>query len=164
MCALWQLHIQSLNLFDRNKEEHNLNLVVMMGRIVNDLELKTTPQGLPVCTFRLAVDRNYQKKGEEKKTDFFNVVCWRATAEFVAKYFSKGRLILVEGEMQTRQYDDKNGNKSTWYEVVAERVSFTGEKKEDGATKASPAPPPSYGAEPSIPSEFIVDADDDYPF
>ena len=140
------------------------NRMIVMGRITNDLELKTTPNGTPVCSFRIAVDRRFQTKGEEKKTDFFNVVCWRATAEFVTKYFSKGRLILIEGEMQTRQYDDKNGNKSTWYEVVAERVCFTGEKKEGGAANASPAPPPSYGTETGIPSEFIVDADDDYPF
>ncbi len=86
------------------------NKVIMMGRIANDLELKTTPQGVSVCTFRIAVDRRYQAKGEEKKSDFFNVVAWRGHAEFVTKYFSKGRSILVEGEFQTRGYTDKNGN------------------------------------------------------
>lgn len=83
------------------------NKVIMMGRIVNDLELKTTPQGVSVCSFRIAVDRRFQNKGEEKKSDFFNVVAWRQQAEFVTKYFHKGRSILVEGEMTTRQYTDK---------------------------------------------------------
>ncbi len=105
------------------------NRVILMGRIVNDLELKTTPQGLTVCSFRLAVDRPYQKAGEEKKTDFFNVVAWRQTAEFVKNYFGKGRMILVEGELQTRQYTDKNGNPTTWVEILATSVKFTGEKK-----------------------------------
>ena len=87
-----------------------MNKVIMMGRICNDLELKITPSGTNVCSFRIAVDRNYQVKGEEKKTDFFNVVAWRTAAEFVTRYFAKGRMILIEGEMQTRQYTDKNGN------------------------------------------------------
>ena len=76
-----------------------MNKVIMMGRICNDLELKTTPNGIATCSFRIAVDRNYQKKGEEKATDFFNVVAWRGTAEFICRYFSKGRMILIEGEM-----------------------------------------------------------------
>ena len=87
-----------------------MNRVIMMGRIVNELELKTTPSGATVCSFRIAVDRNYQKKGEERKSDFFNVVAWRATAEFINRFFGKGRMIMIEGEMQTRQYTDKNGN------------------------------------------------------
>ncbi len=107
-----------------------MNKVIMMGRIASDLELKTTPNGVTVCSFRLAVDRNYQKKGEEKATDFFNVVAWRATAEFIAKWFVKGKMLLIEGEMQTRQYTDKNGNPATWYEVVVEKAYFTGEKNE----------------------------------
>lgn len=105
-----------------------MNKVIMMGRMVADPELKTTPQGTTVCSFRIAVDRNYQKKGEEKRSDFFNVVAWRGTAEFVSKYFPKGRMILVEGEMTTRQYTDKNGNPATWYEIVADNIYFTGDK------------------------------------
>ena len=145
------------------------SIMIIMGRIVNDLELKTTPSGVSVCSFRVAVDRRYQVKGEEKKTDFYNVVVWRSTAEFVTKYFAKGRMILVEGEMQTRQYKDKNGNPNTWYEVVADRVSFTGEKKDSGATNDSSAPPPpefpqSYGVAQDTPSEPPVASDDVYPF
>ena len=86
------------------------NKVIMMGRICTDVGLKTTPNGTNVCSFRIAVDRRFQQKGEERKTDFFNVVAWRSTEELVNKHFGKGRMILVEGEMQTRQYTDKSGN------------------------------------------------------
>ena len=79
------------------------NKVIMMGRIVADPELKTTPQGVSVCSFRIAVDRRFQQKGEERKSDFFNVVAWRQQGEFVAKYFGKGRMILVDGELTTEQ-------------------------------------------------------------
>lgn len=145
-----------------------MNRVIMMGRIVNDLELKTTPNGTSVCTFRLAVDRNYQKKGEEKQTDFFNVVAWRASAEFVVKWFGKGRLILVEGEMQTRQYTDKNGNQSTWYEIVGENFYFTGEKNDSGAANSAPHSPAEQPVQPSTSygdnSTYGQEDVDDYPF
>lgn len=147
----------------------------MMGRICNELELKITPNGTNVCSFRIAVDRNYQVKGEEKKTDFFNVVAWRASAEFVTKYFSKGKMILIEGEMQTRQYTDKNGHQATWYEIIADRLHFTGEKNTAGnAQEPPPLPPepPQYtqqsaasaqsASAPPLPS--MESADDDYPF
>ncbi|MBD5128472.1 MAG: single-stranded DNA-binding protein [Ruminococcaceae bacterium] len=147
------------------------NKVIMMGRICNDLELKTTPTGLSVCSFRIAVDRNYQVKGEEKKTDFFNVVAWRAAAEFVVRYFAKGRMILVEGEMQTRQYTDKNGTPATWYEIMAERLSFTGEKSSAPEPPPLPPEPPQYAnnnttAQQSKPPspDFTDTGSDDYPF
>jgi single-stranded DNA-binding protein len=79
-----------------------------MGRICHDLELKATPSGVSVMSFRIAVDRSYQVKGEERKADFFNIVAWRNTAEFIAKYFGKGRMIMLDGELQTRQYVDKD--------------------------------------------------------
>ena len=106
------------------------NKVIMMGRICSDPELKTTPNGVNVCTFRIAVERRFQQKGEERKTDFFNVVAWRSTGELVNKYFGKGKMILVEGEMQTRQYTDKSGNQATWYEIAAERVLHGREVRE----------------------------------
>lgn len=144
------------------------NKVIMMGRIVNDLELKTTPQGVSVCTFRIAVDRRYQAKGEERKSDFFNVVAWRSHAEFVTKYFSKGRMILVEGELQTRGYTDKNGNPATWYEIIADRLSFTGEPKSrtDNSPQTAPPPVPPSGNAPTEPADLpaLEDTDDDYPF
>lgn len=124
-----------------------MNKVIMMGRLVNEPELKTTPNGASVCSFRIAVDRNYQKKGEEKKSDFFNVVAWRQQAEFINRFFSKGRLILIEGEMQTRQYTDKNGNPATWYEIIVDNAYFTGEKSNNGGGAYS-----NYGA-PPLPDE-----------
>lgn len=147
----------------------------MMGRICNDLELKITPNGTSVCSFRIAVDRNYQVKGEEKKTDFFNVVAWRASAEFVTRYFSKGRMILIEGEMQTRQYTDKNGNPATWYEIIVDRLHFTGEKNTAGnAQEPPPLPPepPQYTQQSAAPAQSasappepsMESTDDDYPF
>ena len=147
-----------------------MNKVIMMGRIANELELKTTPNGVTVCTFRLAVDRNYQKKGEEKATDFFNVIAWRATAEFIVKWFAKGKMLLIEGEMQTQQYTDKNGNSATWYEMVAEKVYFTGEKN-DTAVHTASAPPTTITenaamkpSTPQIEEPPAMPDNDDYPF
>ncbi len=108
-----------------------MNKIIAMGRITHDLELKTTPNGIPVLKFQIAVDRNYQRSGEEKKTDFFNVCAWRTTAEFIYRWFGKGRMILIDGEMQTSDYTDKNGNKVTRYEISADAAYFTGEKKDD---------------------------------
>lgn len=153
------------------------NKVIMMGRLVSDPELRTTPQGVNVCSFRIAVDRRFQQKGEERKSDFFNIVAWRQQAEFVNRYFSKGRMILVEGELTTRNYTDKNGNPSTWYEIVADRISFTGEKLQGGAysdyaasaSSSAPAPasaPAAPAPQASAPAGDFSPAasDDDYPF
>ncbi len=163
-----------------------MNRVIMMGRIVNELELKTTPSGATVCSFRIAVDRNYQKKGEERKSDFFNVVAWRATAEFINRFFGKGRMIMIEGEMQTRQYTDKNGNPATWYEIMVDNAYFTGEKSNGGNSSygggygappipdepagygggySAPQPQSSASGASSIPAADFSSADgDDYPF
>lgn len=154
------------------------NKAVLMGRICNDLELKTIPSGVNVLSFRLAVDRNYQAKGEERKADFFNIVAWRNTAEFIARYFSKGRMILVEGELQTRQYVDKNGSTQNVVELVANSAYFTGEPKASNYGSGYNAPPP-----PAVPTtaaaagndspayssgnnnDFVeTGSDDDYPF
>lgn len=142
------------------------NKVIMMGRICSDPELKTTPNGVNVCTFRIAVERRFQQKGEERKTDFFNVVAWRSTGELVNKYFGKGKMILVEGEMQTRQYTDKSGNQATWYEIVAERMSFTGEKAEKSANTAPEESTPTSAPTPAPQSTSAPDygPNDDYPF
>lgn len=141
------------------------NKVIMMGRIVNDLELKTTPNGHSVCSFRIAVDRRFKTQDGKKQTDFFNAVVWNQTAEMVTKWFSKGRMILIEGEMTTRQYTDKNGNNATWYEINVERVGFTGEKRDGGNTPQTSAPP-NYGAAQAPQGNYAAaaDADDDYPF
>ena len=143
-----------------------MNKIILMGRICSDVELKTTPNGTNVCTFRIAVDRRFQQSGEERKTDFFNVVAWRTTGEFVNRYFGKGRMILIEGEMQTRQYTDKSGKQSTWYEVNAERVSFTGEKSGNApATDTAPAAPPTASAPQAEPAaDFAGAGSGPYPF
>lgn len=102
-----------------------INSVVIMGRLTRDPELKTTQSGLFVVSFTVAVDRKYQK---ERQADFLNVVAWRKTAEFVEKYFHKGSMIAVQGSIQTRKYEDKNGSNRTAVEIVADNVSFCGPK------------------------------------
>lgn len=104
------------------------NLVVLTGRLTVDPELKTTPSGISVCSFSIAVDRAY-KKGEEKETDFLNVVAWRERGEFVSKWFTKGSLIGIEGSIQTRKFTDKNGNNRTAFEIVANNVHFVESKR-----------------------------------
>ncbi|MBQ8869437.1 MAG: single-stranded DNA-binding protein [Oscillospiraceae bacterium] len=110
-----------------------INVVVLMGRLVADPELKQTANGASVTSFRIAVDRNFaNKETGERQADFITIVAWRQTAEFVCKYFRKGSMIAIEGSLQTRNYEDKDGNKRTAYEVVANNVSFTGSKAESG--------------------------------
>ncbi len=114
-----------------------MNSIKITGRLVADPELKHTQNGTAVCSFNVAVDRIYSK---EKETDFFTVVCWRQTAEFVSKYFTKGRKILVEGEMQSRKYTDKEGNNRTAWEIKADRVEFCDSKgQSDGSSDDAPA-------------------------
>ena len=108
-----------------------INKVILMGRITADPELKTTNTGVSVTSFTIAVDRSYVKQGEERKADFINIVCWRSTAEFVCRYFGKGAMIAVVGEIQTRTYQAQDGSNRYVTEVVADSVSFTGEKREN---------------------------------
>lgn len=143
------------------------NKVILMGRICNDLELKSTQNGVSVLSFRLAVDRNYQPKDAEKTADFINIVAWRSTAEFISKYFSKGRLILLEGEIQTRSYDDANGAKQWVTEVVVSQAKFTGEAKKD--SNSSGMPPVSTAVPPPEEIKQFVEGetkptDEAYPF
>lgn len=114
-----------------------LNNVVLMGRITHEPELKQTTSGVKVLRFSLAVERNYAAKGEERQTDFINCVAWRQTAEFISKYFKKGSLIAVEGSIQTRKYEDKDGSQRTAFEVVIDNASFTGEKRDTSAGYSS---------------------------
>lgn len=154
-----------------------MNRTVMIGRIVNDLEIAVTPNGTTYLKFRVAVDANFQKKGEERKTNFFNATAWRGTAEFISKYFAKGRMILLEGEFQSNQYTDKNGNPATWYDLAVENAYFTGEKANDNApSQASAAEQASNGSTAGSASSkqssysaseqpsYRGEADDDYPF
>ena len=112
-----------------------LNVVAIQGRLVADPELRTTPQGTSVCQFRIAFERSFARQGEQRQADFIDIVAWRSTAEFVCKYFSKGSMILVEGRIQTRQYQDKNGSNRTAFEVVAGGVSFGGKSAEKPAVR-----------------------------
>ena len=105
-----------------------LNVVAIMGRLVADPELRTTQSGTNVCSFRIACDRNFARQGEQRQADFIDIVAWRQQAEFVSKYFQKGSMIAIEGSLQTRQYQDKNGNNRTATEVLASQVSFCGGK------------------------------------
>ena len=106
----------------------SLNRIVLMGRIVKKPELKTTSTGISTTSFRIAVDRKYVRPGEERQADFFDVVCWRQTAEFVCRYFDKGALIALEGQLQSRTYQANDGSNRYVVEIVADNVSFTGEK------------------------------------
>lgn len=101
-----------------------LNKVFAMGRITRDLELRHTQSGVPVTSFSIACDRDFKSQTGEKETDFFDVVAWRNTAEFVCKHFDKGRMAVVEGKLQTRSYKDKDGNNRRMVEIVADNIYF----------------------------------------
>lgn len=151
-----------------------LNVVAIMGRLVADPELRTTPAGVNVCQFRIACDRNFARQGEQRQADFVDIVAWRARADFVCKYFSKGSLIAINGRIQTRNYQDKNGNNRTAFAVVAENINFGGSKgtssaKVDDGGEAAPRseawpkadPPANYGG---VDDFAVIDDNDDLPF
>ncbi|MCI6320690.1 MAG: single-stranded DNA-binding protein [Clostridiales bacterium] len=122
-----------------------LNKVIMMGRLVKDPELRRTQSGTAVTSFRIAVDRDFKSQDGSKQADFFDVVAWRSTAEFVSKYFAKGRMAVVEGRLQTRDWTDREGGKRVATEIVADNIYF-GDSKRDGAGDYASAPAPSYSA------------------
>ena len=122
-----------------------LNKIFLMGRLTRDPELRRTQSGTAVTSFSLAVDRDFKSQNGERETDFIDVVAWRATAEFVSKYFTKGRMAVVEGRLQLRDYTDRDGNKRRAAEVIADNVYF-GDSKRDSADNGGYAPAPAYGA------------------
>ena len=134
-----------------------LNVVALNGRLTAEPELKTTPSGISVCSFCIAVDRNAKSKDSEKLTDFINVVAWRNTAEFVSRYFNKGQMIAVQGELQSRKFTDKGGTNHTVYEVNAVQVSFCG-------GNGKPAAAEQQKQEQAEQSEPVTVMDDDLPF
>lgn len=145
-----------------------LNRIILMGRLTRDPELRHTQAGTPVASFSLAVDRDFKDKDTgEKGTDFIDIVAWRQTAEFVSRFFTKGRMAVVEGRLQLRDWTDKDGNKRRTAEVLAEHVYF-GDSKRDaeggaesgGAYTPPPAEPGSGGAE----FEELTDDDGELPF
>jgi single-strand DNA-binding protein len=101
-----------------------LNKIIVMGRLTHDPELRRTGSGTPVCSFSIACDRDFKSQSGEKETDFFDVVAWRTTGEFVSKYFTKGRMVVVEGRLQIREWQDKEGNKRRSAEINADNVYF----------------------------------------
>lgn len=156
-----------------------LNIVGIMGRLVADPELRTTPAGHSVCSFRIACDRSYAQQGQQRQADFIDIVAWRQQADFVSKYFQKGSMIAVEGRLQTRNYQDKNGNSRTAVEVVANNISFAGAKRQDGqrapsyeeqtanhvqqAKAAQNASQPAY-TQGSMDDFAVINDNDDLPF
>ena len=117
------------------------NLVVLTGRLTADAELKTTPSGVSVCTFNIAVNRRYS---DTNQADFIPIVAWRGSAEFVAKHFKKGDMIGIEGSIQTRKYQNKNGNNRTVFEVVANNVQFVESKKNKDVNVDADEPPQNF--------------------
>lgn len=145
-----------------------LNVVAIMGRLVKDPELKTTNSGKSVCSFRLANDSGYNNADGSSQTNWLDVVAWGKTAEFVCKYFPKGSLIAIDGRLQTRQYQDKNGQNRTAVEIVTNNVSFAGSKNADtpvggGVTDAPKASPRLSQGEPDADYALIED-EGDLPF
>ena len=116
-----------------------LNKIVLMGRLTRDPELRKTQSGTAVASFTLAVDRDYKPQDGERETDFIDIVAWRGTGEFVSKYFTKGRMAVVEGRLQVRDWTDKDGNKRRSTEVVADNVYFGDSKRPELGTPAEPS-------------------------
>lgn len=155
-----------------------LNVVAIMGRLVADPELRTTQQGTSVCSFRIACDRSYVQQGQERQADFIDIVAWRQQADFVSRYFQKGSMIAIDGRLQTRNYQDKNGNSRTAVEVVANNISFAGSKRQDAqrapsyeqqttshvqqAKAAQNAPQPAYTQ--GMDDFAVINDTDDLPF
>ena len=133
----------------------SFNKVILIGNLVADPELKQTQSGIAVTSFSIAVSRKFTRDSSQQQTDFFNIVCWRSTAEFVTKYFSKGKSILVCGSLQTRTWTDQQGQKRYITEVVADEVSFV-ERKSDNAGAGVP---PMMNAEPAPYSNASKDTD-----
>ena len=140
-----------------------LNKIIIMGRLTRDPELRYTQQNTPVCSFTVAVDRDYASNGE-KQTDYIDCVAWRAGGEFVSKYFTRGSLIVVDGRLESRKWQDRDGNKRTSWEINADRCYFGGSKKDSDGSGDSTQ---SYGNQAtsetySTPAKFTdIDPDED---
>ena len=138
-----------------------LNHIVIMGRLTRDPELRRTGSGLAVTSFSVAVERDFGgRDGGERKTDFFDCVAWDKRAEFVSKYFTKGRMAIISGRLQIRDWTDKDGNKRRSAEVLAENVYF-GDSKQDGQKPAAPA---TSGVPVAPPMLTEIDNDDELPW
>ncbi|MGM9658307.1 MAG: single-stranded DNA-binding protein [Eubacteriales bacterium] len=145
----------------------SLNKVILIGNLVADPELKQTQNGIMVTTFRIAVSRKFTRAGEQPQADFIDIVCWRQQAEFVTRYFTKGKPILICGSIQTRTWTDKDNNKRYSTEVVADEVSFV-ERKSDSSSFSrdydTAQQAPSYSSPKANSSFEELSADDELPF
>ena len=139
-----------------------LNKVILMGRFTRDPELRSTPQGISTCSFSIAVDRNFVRQGEERKADFINCVAWRQTAEFISRYFHKGSSLCVTGSIQTRTWNDQQGNKRYATEVIVDEAYFV-DSKSDNAAPAFGMDAASFQTQQAPKFEEIA-GDDDLPF
>ena len=149
----------------------NFNKVILGGRLTADPELKQTQSGIPVVSFSIAVNRRYQSKDAPQQTDFFNVTAWRATAEFVSKYFRKGSSICITGTIQNRTWTDQQGQKRYATDIVADEVMFVDSRQESSGMPAAPQYTPDAYSAPSFstpaasaPRFEEVKTDDDLPF
>ena len=153
------------------------NKAILIGRLTADPELKQTPNGVSVCSFSIACDRAFSGRNGERQTDFINIVTWRSTAEFVSRYFRKGQLVAVQGSIQTSQYTDRDGNKRTAAEVVADNAFFVDSKNSaQGSGSSYPSNPGNNFSRPAAPAEPAsyssgsfgdfseIDGEDDLPF
>ncbi|MHB9038110.1 MAG: single-stranded DNA-binding protein [Armatimonadota bacterium] len=138
-----------------------MNVVVLIGRLVADPELKYTPSGVAVCQMRIAVDRRFKSETGEKVSDFFNVVAWRQRAEFAANYLQKGRLVAIEGSLQSRSWVQQDGQKRYATEVVAENLQGLDRPKEGQGSGAATAPA-EYGTPPPETPAGGIESDMDY--
>ena len=140
------------------------NKAIFVGRLTADAELKQTPNGVSVTSFSIAVARSHAPKGGERQTDFLDIVAWRQTAEFICRYFTKGKAILIEGSIQTRTYTDKSGQNRRAWEIVADSAHFVESKNASGGNPApAPAPAPEYSSG-GVDDFADIDDDGDFPF
>jgi single-strand DNA-binding protein len=135
------------------------NKAIVVGRFTADPELKQTPNGVAVTSFSIAVNRAFAPKGQERQTDFLDIVAWRQTAEFICRYFAKGKAILIEGSIQTRNYVDKNGQNRRAWEIVADSAHFVESKN---AVPAGGAPAPSDAMAPAAAPAYQSGSVDDF--
>ncbi len=140
------------------------NKVILIGNLVADPELKQTQSGIAVTSFTIAVSRKFSRDASQQQTDFINIVCWRNTAEFVTKYFSKGKSILVCGSLQTRNWTDQQGQKHYITEVVADEVSFVERKSDSASSPAMNAEPAPYSNASKDTDFEEMASDEDLPF
>ena len=143
-----------------------LNKVILIGNLTADPEFKTTPSGVPVTTFSIAVGRRFAKEGDEVKADFFNIVAWRQTAEFVSKFFNKGKSIVVVGSIQNRSYTTQDGQKRYITEIIADECTFAGNAGNGQNDGMSANIPTQQVAQASVPTANFeeISQDDDLPF